>query len=253
MNSDCTFWIGKTHPVCQDYALAGAGQGTAYAIVCDGCSSSPHTDIGARLLAKTTEELLPDYDALEALTRAASCAELLGLPLTCLDATLLTVSASEGTFTARCYGDGVVALGHLDGTWEAFVVTYAANYPRYPSYLLDSARAAQWVAQPGNAKQIEHWQGTSDGSVTCESTISDREYETYTGSSADVQFVAVLSDGVQSFTEAAVPDVLAALLAFKNHAGQFAQRRTQAFLKGCVKTGWQSHDDVSLGVVWLGA
>jgi hypothetical protein len=42
-------------------------------------------------------------------------------------------------------------------------------------------------------------------------------------------------------------------LSFKNHAGQFVQRRAQAFLKGCAKTGWQSHDDVSLGVVWLGA
>jgi hypothetical protein len=253
MNSDCAFWIGKTHPICQDYALAGTGQGMAYAIVCDGCSSSLHTDIGARLLAKTTEGLLQNDDAQEAVTRAACCAELLGLPLMCLDATLLTVWASEDTFTARCYGDGVVALGHLDGAWEAFVVTYAANYPRYPSYLRDSARSSLWGAQPGNVKQIEHWQSTQDGLVTCESTISDQEYETYTGNSAEVQFVAVLSDGVQSFTEVAVPDVLAALLSFKNHAGQFVQRRAQAFLKGCAKTGWQSHDDVSLGVVWLGA
>ncbi len=264
MNSDCAFWIGKTHRVCQDYAVAGVGEGTAYAVVSDGCSSSPDTDIGARLLAKAAERLLPDWDPGEAVTRAAVCAERLGLPPTCLDATLLTVWASGETYTAHCYGDGVVVLGHEDGTWDAFVISYAANYPRYPSYLWDPERRERWEAQAGNAKLIQHWRLTADGAREMETVSSDQECETFTGAVADVQFVAVLSDGVQSFARAArtetsraaqpvaVPDVLTRLLAFKGGQGRFAQRRAQAFLRDGVREGWQHHDDVALGVVWLG-
>ena len=50
--TDAFFSIGKTHMVCQDYARSGTTRaGHPYAIVCDGCSSSPDTDLGSRFLA----------------------------------------------------------------------------------------------------------------------------------------------------------------------------------------------------------
>ena len=260
MNADCAFWIGSTHRVCQDYAVTGRTAESAHAILADGCSGSPDTDIGARLLAKSAERLLPAGD--RAIETAAACAAQLGLSQTCLDATLLTVTAADGTFDARCWGDGVVALGRHDGTLEAFVISFAASYPRYLSYMLDAARLKRWQEQPANTKTVERWLLGTDSVVETQS--SERESEQWTGSLADCRFVAVLSDGVQSFTQSvatdtsrttqAVPiaDVLQLLLAFKGGLGQFVQRRVRAFQRECAARGWTHADDISLAVVWLG-
>ena len=49
---DCAFRMGRTHLVCQDYAAVAAGEFPCVALS-DGCSGSPDTDIGARLLARS--------------------------------------------------------------------------------------------------------------------------------------------------------------------------------------------------------
>ena len=262
MNTDCAFWIGSTHSVCQDYGMAGA----ATVIVCDGCSSSPDTDIGARLLARSASRLpLTTLGSPEHAVRAAAkCAGSLGLPATCLDATLLTARAENGVFTVNCAGDGVVALGRQDGSMDVFSVAFAASYPEYPSYLLDNARRALWAAQANNAKTVQRWTLTAGGDIIESQTRgSDTAVEQFCGTAAEYRFAAVLSDGVHSFTQtvqtetsrttAAVPAaaVLAEMLAFKSSRGQFVQRRVAAFRKNCQKRGWQHNDDVSLGVVWL--
>ncbi len=262
MNTDSAFWIGSTHAVCQDYVAARASGEAAAVVLSDGCSSSPDTDIGARLLAQSALRLLSDQDA--AIRAAAECAGQLGLPPVCLDATLLTIQAENGAFTISCAGDGVVALGHRDGSIDVFVIAFAASYPQYPSYHLDEGRRAQWTAQPGNAKTIQHWTLTEDGAAEVETRCSEDAIEQFSGTAADgYRFAAALSDGVQSFTQCvqtetsrttvAVPvtAVLAALLAFKGGRGQFVQRRAQAFRKECTKRGWHHSDDVSIGAVWL--
>lgn len=59
MNSDCYFEIGHSHTICQDYALTGKiNDVLSYAIISDGCSSSPLVDVGARLLAHSAKEYL---------------------------------------------------------------------------------------------------------------------------------------------------------------------------------------------------
>lgn len=263
MNTDCAFWIGSTHQVCQDYGIAGQGA----VILSDGCSSSPDTDIGARLLAHSAARLSPKaLDRPECAVRAAAkCAGLLGLPNTCLDATLLTIHAENGAFTVRCVGDGVVALGRQDGGIDVFSVAFAASYPLYPSYFLDDARRAQWTAQANNAKTLQQWTLTPGGAANeGETRKSENAVECFSGTAVEYRFAAILSDGVHSFTQTvptetsrttvAVPvtAVLAELLAFKSSRGQFVERRVAAFRKECLKRGWQHSDDVSLGVIWLG-
>ena len=55
--ADAHFSIGKTHRVCEDYARAGLlPDGRAFAIVSDGCSSSPDTDFGSRLMTIAAQE-----------------------------------------------------------------------------------------------------------------------------------------------------------------------------------------------------
>ena len=58
MKADAYFEIGATHLVCQDYALAFANNEYAYAIVSDGCTSSPNTDIGARLISVIAKDAI---------------------------------------------------------------------------------------------------------------------------------------------------------------------------------------------------
>src|SRR5689334_13151177 len=122
MNSDCGFCIGDTHVVCQDYATAHGGE-CAYAILADGCSSSPDTDIGARLLVKSAGAVLEAFahdfvqDTDRALGRyysavlakARAHAKRMELDRECLDATLLTLIASQSHWFAGVYGDGVLA------------------------------------------------------------------------------------------------------------------------------------------------
>ncbi len=78
------------------------------------------------------------------------------------------------------------------------------------------------------------------------------------------EWVAVMSDGVHSFTEllptdlcptsapVPLPVVLRELLAIKNTNGVFVQRRVQRFLQQCAQRHWQHHDDLSVGVIYLG-
>lgn len=272
MNSDCAFAIGKTHRVCQDYAVSGGGaEGEiAFVLLADGCSSSPDSDIGARLLVKAAQCLLPDPTAADwdayhdaAIRRAAGAARSLDLRPDCLDATLLTVTASGGAFTACCCGDGVVVLGRQDGRLEVHAVSYAASYPGYPSYRLDAARHSQWEAQPGNEKRVTRRMLGEDGAADEATHLSRRPHELWTGTADEYRFVAVLSDGVQSFTETCETDkarsprpvslteILPALLAFKGSRGQFVQRRAGAFFKDCAARRRRHGDDFSLGVVWM--
>lgn len=293
MNTDCAFWIGRTHEVCQDYALAATQKGFSYVILADGCSSSDDTDIGARLLAKSAEHLLPaltpfpvnsvsssrgleEWIAYEewinyhetAIRAAAECACCLDLAPCCLDATLMTIKAENGIFLASCWGDGVVALGRRDGTVDVFAISFAASYPQYPSYLLDNTRSQQWATQPGNKKRVQRWTLTQAASIKPKEEESDAEeshaaMELYGGTAAEYRFVAVFSDGVQSFarterTETSrttlpmgLAEVLAELLAFKSGQGKFVQRRVQSFRKECQKREWHHADDVAVGVLWL--
>ncbi len=274
MNSDCAFAIGRTHRVCQDYAVAGtgAGGGSAFVLLADGCSSSPDSDVGARLLVKAAQCLRPgpsataaEWDAYHeaAVRRAAGAAQSLDLRPDCLDATLLTLTAAGGAFAACCHGDGVVALGRHDGRLEVHAVSYAASYPGYPSYRLDTARQCQWEAQPGNEKRVTRWVLGEDGAAEETACLSHRPYELWAGTADEYRFAAVLSDGVQSFTETCETDTsrsprsvplaetLPSLLAFKGSRGQFVQRRVTAFFKDCAARRRQHGDDFSLGVVWL--
>src|SRR6476659_1428102 len=63
MNADATINIGATHALCQDYVIAK----DRHVILSDGCSSSPDTDIGARLLVKALEQNLSKSAGIEAL------------------------------------------------------------------------------------------------------------------------------------------------------------------------------------------
>ena len=278
MNADCAFRVGSTHAVCQDYAVAGAcaagGAGAPcrpYVILSDGCSSSPDTDTGARLLVKAAERLLresggPDADGLaglhaEAARLALSWAELLGLEPQAVDATLLTAHLRGGELVVGCSGDGVVCLQTAGGALDAHVVSYPSGYPAYPAYAHQPARL-RTLADAGRARrEVTRLRAPAAGERLRTAQVRDgggAPAEVFAVAAADYQFVALLSDGAQSFRQTgqteAVPleSVLPELVSFKNTRGAFVGRRVQGFLKDCRRKGWRHGDDLSLAALHLG-
>lgn len=288
IHADCAFRMGRAHLVCQDYAVARGGE-QAVALLADGCSSSPDTDVGARLLALSALPLVPclmeqetraaadanekdtfaailDKYHHDAVTEARRYVERLKLPGEALDATLLTLAASEGRWFASVFGDGVVVAARHDGSLDVTVLSYLGGYPYYANYLADAGRTRALLKIRGNLRQIETFTLLSDGTITetrRETCRTDTPCAYVAGDMGEYRFVAALSDGVHSFGQAnaeqagrmgantpvAPGDVLRELTAFKTTMGQFAQRRMQRFEQTCALSGWQHHDDISLAVL----
>ena len=279
MNADSAFRMGSTHAVCQDYTVAGEfaaaldGSGARcrpYIILSDGCSSSPDTDTGARLLVKAAERLLRESDVqpadslaglhAEAARLALSWAELLGLRPQAVDATLLTAHLDGEHLVVGCSGDGVVCFQTADGALDAYVVSYPAGYPVYPSYAHQPARLRA-LADTGRAcKEVTRLRAASAGERLRPARVRDGGAltEVFVVKAADYKFAALLSDGVHSFlgpgqAEAvSLESVLPELVSFKNTRGAFVGRRMQGFLKDCQQRGWRHGDDLSLAALHLG-
>lgn len=283
MNSDSAFLIGATHDVCQDYAVAGSrtaaqrsGGGSfaePYVILSDGCSSSPDTDIGARLLARAAERLLvsaapPAAGSLPAWhEEAARCAlaqaAALELSPQSVDATLLTIHLDGFEAVIGCSGDGVIALQTWNGETDVYVVSYASGYPRYPAYAHQTERLRLLA---GHAKEVTHYRSASDGTLRPQGRVlSDARTEVFTANIREHKLLAVCSDGIHTFFSTRRADTvktveplmleatLLQLISFKSAGGVFVKRRVRRFMKDCLARNWRHADDLSMGVVYLGA
>ena len=279
MNADSAFVIGRSHAVCQDYAVAGSIQNrsaVSYTIVADGCSSSPDTDIGARLLVKATQRLLLARESAESFESGvgelynAACAaalqqaRLIGLSSCAVDATLLTVLAIDGRVTAACHGDGTIALQSRNGDLHVYSISFEDGRPRYASYSHQPLRRKAFDDLSGNTKRVSHVRFTREGVVDLETRISVDEIEVFTGDASDYEYAAVLTDGVESFVRMAQTEttkqverveserILENLLGFRSFCGAFAKRRLSRFLTECNRKDWRNNDDLAVGVVYLG-
>lgn len=281
MNADSAFHIGSAHAVCQDYALACIPAAQAegfgpYAILSDGCSSSPDTDIGARLLAKAVEQTLlksrglPAPDLAETHTEAArlalSWAELLGLCPQAVDATLLTAHLDGEKLFIGCSGDGVICLQAWGGALDVYSISYPSGYPLYPSYAHQPERLRSLKEAGRAGKEVRRYHSRSVGERLQLLGLSSggSPTEVFSFRAADYQCAALFSDGIHSFfqareTEAGSPrepvpldSVVRDLISFKHPRGAFVARRVKMFLRDCQRRGWQHADDLAAGALHLG-
>ena len=296
LHQDAAFSIGKTHAVCQDYALATSPPANENADVMplhavwlsDGCSSSPHTDMGARLLVHTMQTQTARFDPVfraqngsarraalravigEAVGTARQSAAGLGVPTAALDATLLGLvcEAESGILHAFGWGDGALVLGFDNGFRTIYRVQFGAGYPFYPVYETHAGRKKSWEAVPSNARTITETRLRPDGIVESERVLPQAlggETLAYLRvQTKGLRFAAVLSDGVESLQKRSAGETSATfdavspveavreLTAFKQFKGDFVQRRMQAFEKNCAKWGWHHNDDVSVAALFLG-
>lgn len=278
-NADAFFAQGKTHMVCEDYARAGTQQnGLPYALVCDGCSSSPDTDIGARLVASATAFQMHWIASREAtfsererliIDAAANAANEVDVGLRSLDSTLIAAYHGvdeDGNVGVRVSmrGDGVVVSRMHDGGWGFYVVEHEHNAPRYLSYDIDPARLEGYLHKYGETSSWRPYSSDSGwipaGAAPYKGHPKDWFFE-----AEYYDLVMILSDGVQTFQRVAktgtsksledVPmeQVVEQLLKVKGTSGEFLKRRCHKFLsKFCAINEWQHADDFSAAAIWMG-
>lgn len=259
--ADSHYAIGKSHLYCEDYALQGQ-RPAPFLIVSDGCSSSPHSDTGARLVAQAARGYLqghlrqrqdvPDYRAmgLSVALKAQAAARAIGIPESALDATLVTAFAFGDSLRVHAYGDGLVVTRDLDGAWRSIRIGFSLNAPYYPSYLTQRTRHAKYAKWfVGQEKRVTDSAGQYSGVSDCQ------EPSQFSFDAARVALLAIASDGLDSFLDhgcrSAVPmeQVIPELLTLKNPADGFVKRRMGRALRTYAKRGIWPTDDLALGVL----
>lgn len=263
---DAYYTIGKLHQFCQDYALHGL-EPVPHLILADGCSASPDSDVGARLLALNARRLLSRFArpasgeerrlrhwtlGRRIVRRAARQVRDLGLDPTVLDATLLVAWCAGTTVQAHLYGDGCLAVRNAQGGVATIRVEYAENAPYYLSYLLDPERGAFYQEAIGElaTAQSLHYQSDAGESIRQQRfdapTVFDFDLATF-------PVVAVATDGLDSFVTAETGEplelqtVARKMLDCTHFDGAFLQRRLRKTLFAYAQRGIFNLDDIGLG------
>lgn len=242
-SSDSMFVQGSSHLVCQDYAVNGiASNARPYAILADGCSGSPNTDIGARLLAQGMSTVFKTglrtdtrvygadhyqlysgalaraYDALDAL----GMADPIGGDQRTLDATLLSAWYDElvKQVNVCVRGDGyyfwssslgVQGMRFVYPSGAPDYLTYGPNTQRRQSYLnLFPAKvvvSSTILGFPDGALDPEPvWDDIRTFDITQSCSISGYSHSMDTVDKehgmAGIDWLVMFSDGLGSFRDA---------------------------------------------------
>jgi hypothetical protein len=274
-NTDAFFSIGKTHMVCEDYARAGFTEDRhPYAIVCDGCSSSTDTDIGARALATSlaarvenlctgkysTDRVMNDAASHASMALFAAKVDDRALDATVVAAYRVEKEGKEGVQVSM-RGDGVVVARRRDGDFYIHTVDHLRNAPQYLNYDLDAARMAGYMKRYGNKSSVRTYV-SKFGKDRPQDGWESNLYTEFEGHPTDwfydaevYDLVMVLSDGVHTFqtlVDVPVEQVVMQLLKIKGTKGEFLKRRCHKFLtRFCETNDWQHYDDFSAAAIWM--
>lgn len=268
MNTGAAFYIGKTHKICEDYACHG-NVSEPYILLSDGCSSSPNTDFGSRILTQVAGDLIrrdKELDLDEVLIEADEVRRILNIPQESLDATLLCSYIKGDQYYLLMCGDGVSVKTKNDGAMEVILIEYPSNAPFYLNYTMSETRKSGYTAAFGLKRKISTWHIKPDGTVEnlIEREDQDGSFYKEEGLVKNYKSISLMSDGVGSFYElvntgtskseiqVSVNEILKKLLDFKGFQGEFVDRRLRKFRKDCEKINWFHADDVSLATIFLG-
>lgn len=267
--------IGKTHKVCQDYTLSGENLNKQpFCIVSDGCSSSPDTDFGSRILCKNAELLLKEscldvYESSDAFLECLKTIKILssvsiknipGLEEECLDCSLLFAYKTDTHFRVVASGDGSIVVKHKGGGLSYYEISYKDNAPEYLNYINRPERHKMLKDSYDCTKTIKF----EDDSGKGYERTSDTFCELFDFPIDFCEFVAISSDGISTFYKE-VPEtydieamkkvsinpveVAKEMLNFKTTSGQFVERRCTRMFKDFDQTGIYHSDDFSVGVI----
>lgn len=275
---DDYFHIGHMHLVsgkpCQDYSFSGLAGNGALAVVSDGCSTGRHTDIGSRVTALSTVNVIRQHlesqgdlsDKIEQLIMrqniiaTSKFIDTFGLELRDMLATCVYALLAPGGGLIGIYGDGVIAKVYKDGTMVFCSYQWDDNTPLYPAYALDNYRgfvSAHGEDLKNNRLTVERcfyrhgqFQETSRLGITLGDAMKGI-HEFISPEIIDgLSFLAIFTDGVMQVEGISWQDVVLELLAFKNLNGDFVKRRMIRFIKDSKKDGKKGPlDDIACAII----
>ena len=281
---DSYFTNGKVNKVCQDYVIHGETP-IPYVILCDGCSSSKFTDVGARILAHSAKEALITLKPFEILniTRykeqecwddfgsatisfAKGSIKSLGLPNESLDATLMVMFYIEEEKSLRylIYGDGSVIFLKKNIPCTIYDFSFEGNAPYYLSYRIDPERRKlydEFAKEFRGVTQKQHviFMDGTEYPFCRSGTLYNRENVLNCSFSDKSEFNGALlcSDGISSFVNfesaerVSIEPIAKEFTAFKNFNGEFIKRRIRRAMEDLSKNQIYNTDDVSVGGIIL--
>lgn len=257
--ADSMFLIGRDHIICQDYAITS---GSAMVIVCDGCSSAPNVDIGARLLAHTALSLVSNHllvpkditwqSVQEFGTATIVEATRILRQLGCVDERALSATLSlafihMGEWHVIMFGDGSwLKVDDAEGL-EMVSVNYSGNAPPYLTY-----------------QTMQNLAISPDFGIATITTVNSagrdvRDINTdilhFRGPAATLKLLAITSDGVDSFIaldqgeKPTGQQVMEQIAAIKQPQGEFMKRRLRRITSEHAKNRIFHYDDLSVGAI----
>lgn len=256
MSVDTFLRIGKQHAMCEDYIISGEDP-CPYVILADGCSSSKHTDLGARLLCWSTKFFLetnpvgylPHESAIADFTihNVKSIIDLLHMDSSCLDTTLMVSFLYNCAIYVYAYGDGNIITISNDDEVSWYKISYGLNAPDYLSYHIDAHRKQLFENLQGNERKVIKYKLSWD-----EPLKLHNYYRFFIFPLTDYKSILIASDGIETFLHPETgpidnKEILRQLVAFKNTNGEFVKRRMKRMVKNYEKSGVQHYDDISIG------
>jgi hypothetical protein len=259
---------GRQHLICQDYSMSSMYP-IPHVIVADGCSSSPNSDVGAMILARSAHQIIHEmYDSGNiplndedfgqlTIAHAETVRKTLGMNKDCLDASLLVTFYYKKMYHIFAYGDGIISVGYCHQL-EVYEIKFASEAPYYLSYLVDP---------PRREKYIQFAQSIGKDSVKKIYTVNNFVRTSYNKSLSfqypddyeGIESILISSDGVHTLknkqTDEGVllEDALRSFTDFRTLKGSVMKRTAKRVLKDYLKMGVSPTDDVSFGVILSGA
>lgn len=231
---DSHYTIGKSHKVCEDYAL----HTDSMAALADGCSSTVDSDVGARLLCHSSINHPLD----DAVLLAEVARKTIDLSPYALCSTIIKMYQEKDVVKVEYYGDCTVAAS-IGNSFEIQSVSFPREMPYYPYYKLQN-EYDNYINVAGNEYTI------NDHPLSIVNRSQFIECNVISWESDDLDFVFVFSDGIRSFTRGSetMPEreFLNRFFPIKNRTGEFATRRLNRVLAELKKEGWEHQDDISV-------
>lgn len=281
LNCDSHYQIGNGHTYCQDYALHGDLDGFRWGLISDGCSGSPFTDVGARLIVRNADALIRkhiqdrnvDYLRIsdEKVARSFvhsiffdkfglgcnSIINSLSLPETALDATLWMVFCENTTTPDKSYrfhvmgfGDGqAIIRSRYQMSTEIYYMFYPSGAPFYPTYNFSLNKQTQYVERFGTFCR-HGYMITSEQGETVQSEC-DAKYDHAVCFYTEANSVTVTTDGFRTYglkpeqQQDCLKWASTRLVNFKSIEGVFVQRRMKALARQDAKENIGHFDDIA--------
>lgn len=249
---DSVLALGKLHTICQDYVTI-SNTDIPYIILSDGCSSSPDTDIGARIIASMVKHLLTQH-SLDNINIELLCKDIfkqallvvkqMHLPETALDCTLIAAYIYQDQLFYFVIGDGIIAYQNQSETIIKHFSFHEENV-FYGNYFNNEYRYE--LMEKSQIKPLLTSIVKNESIITNSIYLDDFIYH----DSIDIhslKYFIISSDGLLSCStdKKEAIQYFNQFLDFKNFKGEFIKRRFHHWNKNINKEGIQHADDISI-------